>query len=138
MKDPKRDVPAKNHWRFIDRGSELRPYCCSTASLVEIDENGLTKSHKWFMVGGQNDSGPTGTVEVMEFTDPNPRWRNVGTMLQPLATTKVVLLPDGNVLVGQGVNRTVRAPPATRSASTRRKDISSRSSTLATWTAGRA
>jgi hypothetical protein len=107
LKDPKRDVPAKNHWKFLDRGSELRPYCCSTASFVEIDESGLTKSHKWFMIGGQNASGPTGTVEVMDFTDGNPRWRNVGTMLQPLATTKAVLLPDGNVLVGQGVNRTV-------------------------------
>jgi hypothetical protein len=111
MKDPKRDVPAKNHWKFLDRGSELRPYCCSTASLVEIDESGLTKSHKWFMIGGQNASGPTGTVEVMDFTDRTPRWRNVGTMLQPLATTKVVLLPDGNVLVGQGVNRGVTCAP---------------------------
>ena len=32
-------------------------------------------------------------------------------MLQPLATTKVVLLPDGNVLVGQGVNRDVTCAP---------------------------
>src|SRR5262249_50616438 len=34
-----------------------------------------------------------------------PRWKIVGSILQPLATTKAVLLPDGKVLIGQGVNR---------------------------------
>ena len=29
----------------------------------------------------------------------------MGSILQPLATTKAVLLPDGKVLIGQGVNR---------------------------------
>ena len=36
---------------------------------------------------------------------PTPRWEKVGDILQPLATTKAVLLPDGKVLIGQGVNR---------------------------------
>jgi galactose oxidase-like protein/Kelch motif protein len=108
IQDPKRNIPATNHWTFLDKGLEVRPYCCSTASFIEIDENGLTKSHKWFMISGEDAAGdPTGTVEVMEFTDPSPRWRRVGSILQPLATTKVVLLPDGQVLVGQGVNRSV-------------------------------
>jgi hypothetical protein len=40
-----------------------------------------------------------------EFTDAQPRWKKVGNILQPLATTKAVLLPDGRVLIGQGVNR---------------------------------
>ncbi|HEU4893833.1 MAG TPA: galactose oxidase-like domain-containing protein [Vicinamibacterales bacterium] len=111
MKDPKRSTPAKNHWTFLDKGAELRPYCCSTASFVEINADGLTTSHKWFMISGQDAAGdPTGTVEVMEFTDPAPKWRKVGSILQPLATTKVVLLPDGQVLVGQGVNRGVTCP----------------------------
>jgi hypothetical protein len=108
MKDPAREIPAKNHWTFIDRGSEVRPYCCSTASLVEIGANGQTVSHKWFMISGQDAAGrQTGTVEVIEFTDTAPRWRTVGSIQQPLATTKVALLPDGNVLIGQGVNRAV-------------------------------
>ena len=108
MKDPNRNVPAKNHWTFLDKGLEVRPYCCSTASFIEIDENGLTKSHKWFMISGEDaDGDPTGTVEVMEFTDPTRLHRGLGSILQPLATTKVVLLPDGQVLVGQGVNRSV-------------------------------
>ena len=106
LKDPKRDVPAKNHWKLIDTASEVRPYCCPTASLIEIDGNGHTLSHKWFMISGQDANGEqTGTVEVIDFIDPNPRWKIVGSILQPLATTKAVLLPDGKVLIGQGVNR---------------------------------
>jgi Galactose oxidase-like, Early set domain/Kelch motif len=106
MKDPNRDIPAKNHWTLVDTASEVRPYCCPTASLIEIDAAGRTVSHKWFMISGQNASGDqTGTVEEIEFTDPNPRWKIVGSILQPLATTKAVLLPNGKVLIGQGVNR---------------------------------
>ena len=106
LKDPNRNVPAKNHWKLIDTASEVRPYCCPTASLIEIDGNGHTLSHKWFMISGQDaDGNQTGTVEVIDFADPNPRWRFVGNILQPLATTKAVLLPDGKVLIGQGVNR---------------------------------
>jgi hypothetical protein len=105
MQDPNRSVPAKNHWTLLDTASEVRPYCCPTASLLEIDGDGRTVSHKWFMISGQNASGQTGTVEVIDFAESNPRWKKVGSILQPLATTKAVLLPDGKVLIGQGVNR---------------------------------
>jgi hypothetical protein len=106
LKDPNRDTPAKNHWRLLDTAQEVRPYCCPTASLIEIDADGHTVSHRWFMISGQDADGEqTGTVEEIEFTDANPRWRKVGDILQPLSTTKAVLLPDGKVLIGQGVNR---------------------------------
>jgi hypothetical protein len=106
MKDPAREVPAKNHWTFIDKGAEVRPYCCSTASLLEIDKDGHTVSHRWFMISGQDAEGrQTGTVEVIDFTQGAPQWKTVGAIQQPLATTKVVLLPDGSILIGQGVNR---------------------------------
>ncbi|HKY27113.1 MAG TPA: galactose oxidase-like domain-containing protein [Pyrinomonadaceae bacterium] len=106
LKDPKRNIPAKNHWTLIDTASEVRPYCCPTASLIEIDGDGHTVSHKWFMISGENADGEqTGTVELIDFTDRNPRWTIVGSILQPLATTKAVLLPDGKVLIGQGINR---------------------------------
>ena len=106
LKDPNRNVPAKNHWTLVDTALEVRPYCCPTASLVEIDANGQTSSHKWFMISGQNASGDqTGTVEEIEFTDASPKWKKVGDILQPLSTTKAVLLPDGKVLIGQGLNR---------------------------------
>jgi hypothetical protein len=106
LNDPNRHLPAKNHWTLLDTALEVRPYCCPSASLLEIDADGRTVSHKWFMISGQNESGDqTGTVEAIEFTDTTPRWRKVGSILQPLATTKAVLLPDGRVLIGQGVNR---------------------------------
>jgi hypothetical protein len=106
MNDPKRDVPAKNHWTLVDTAAEVRPYCCPTASQIEIDKDGHTVSHKWFMISGNNADGEqTGTVESIEFTDKNPQWEIVGSIQQPLATTKAVLLPDGKVLIGQGVNR---------------------------------
>jgi hypothetical protein len=105
LKDPNLNIPAQNHWTLVDTGSEVRPYCCPTASLVEIDAHGHTVSHQWFMISGTNDSGQTGTVERIDFADVCPRWEIVGSILQPLATTKAVLLPDGKVLIGQGVNR---------------------------------
>jgi hypothetical protein len=116
LKDPNRNVPAKNHWTLMDTASEVRPYCCPTASLIEIDREGNTVSHKWFQISGTKDGAQTGTVEVVEFTDPAPRYRIVGSILQPLSTTKAVLLPDGKVLIGQGVNRsncTVDGRPCT-------------------------
>ena len=106
MRDPNRDVPAKNHWTLVDTAAEVRPYCCPTASQIEIGGDGHTVSHKWFMISGNNAAGEqTGTVESIDFTDPNPQWQIVGEIQQPLATTKAVLLPDGKVLIGQGVNR---------------------------------
>ena len=105
LKDPNRNMPARNHWTLVDTASEVRPYCCPTASQIEIDGNGRTVSHQWFMISGTDASGQTGTVERIDFADASPRWEKVGNILQPLATTKAVLLPDGKVLIGQGVNR---------------------------------
>lgn len=107
MKDPNRSLPAQNHWIALDEADEVRPYCCPTASLIEIGRNGQTMNHRWFMISGQKDGRQTGTVEVMDFTDASPRWSTVGSIQQPLSTTKAVLLPDGKVLVGHGVNRGV-------------------------------
>lgn len=105
MKDPKREVPARNHWRQLDEAEEVRPYCCPTASLIEINADGETVSHKWFMISGQRGGQQTGTVEVMDFTHAVPQWATVGSIQQPLSTTKAVLLPDGKVLIGHGINR---------------------------------
>jgi hypothetical protein len=112
MNDPNRDVPAKNHWTLLDTASEVRPYCCPSASLIELNANGDTVSHKWFMISGerQNPTPPggttvTGTIEVIDFAHPIPRWRPAGQLLFPLTTTKAVVLPDGKVLIGHGLNR---------------------------------
>jgi hypothetical protein len=113
MEDPNRNVPAQNHWKALDEADEVRPYCCPTASLLEINADGTTVSHKWFMISGQKDGRQTGTVEVMEFTDPVPQWRTVGSIQQPLATTKAVVLPNGKVLIGHGINRATGAGACT-------------------------
>jgi Domain of unknown function (DUF1929)/Kelch motif len=108
LKDPNRDVPGQNHWELLDTASEARPYCCPTASLIEIDSRGNTKSHRWFMLGGNSNtvpSVPTPVIEMIEFLDASPRWKDVGEVLQPLTTTKAVLLPNGKVFIGQGLNR---------------------------------
>jgi hypothetical protein len=109
MNDPNRDVPAKNHWTLLDTASEVRPYCCPSASLIELDAAGNTVSHRWYMISGRaispTQTTPSGTIEVIDFADETPRWRPAGQLLTPLTTTKAVVLPDGKVLVGHGLNR---------------------------------
>jgi hypothetical protein len=105
LRDPRRDVPGSRHWRLLDTAADVRPYCCPTASLVEIDAAGRTVSHQWLMISSRGADGVTGLIEAIDFTDPRPRWRQVGEMLVPLATSNAVVLPDGRVLIGHGLNR---------------------------------
>lgn len=105
LSDPNRDIPGQNHWELLATASEVRPYCCPTASLIAIDDDGHTVSHRWFMISGTSASGPTATIEGIDFTDASPRWTTVGGLIHPLTTTKVVVLPDGKVFIGQGLNR---------------------------------
>jgi hypothetical protein len=106
MTDPNRNIAGKNHWTLLDTAQEVRPYCCPTASLIEIDGNGQTVSHKWIMISGLDAEGsPTATIETIDFAAPNPRWRPAGQLAYPLTTRKAVLLPDGKVLLGHGLNR---------------------------------
>ena len=106
LRDPDRDSPARNHWELLDTASESRPYCCPGASLLEIDEKGRTVSHKWFLFTGQDNvtRRPTATIEMIDFTDPLPRWRRVGNLIQPSTTSKAVALPDGKVFIANGLN----------------------------------
>jgi hypothetical protein len=108
MKDPARDVPAKNHWTLLDATRETRAYCCPTASLVEIDGDGKTLSHKWFMISGQTTTGgATDTIEVIDFAEQTPAWKPAGKLPYALTTRKAVVLPDGKVLLGHGLNRSL-------------------------------
>ncbi len=106
LRDPDRDSSARNHWELLDTASESRPYCCPGTSLLEIDENGRTVSHKWFLFTGQDNvtRRPTATIEMIDFTDPLPRWRRVGSLIQPSTTSKAVALPDGKVFIANGLN----------------------------------
>jgi hypothetical protein len=105
LSDPNRNIPGQNHWELLATASEARPYCCPTASLIKIDKHGQTVSHKWFMISGTSASGPTATIEMIDFTDASPQWATVGELIHPLTTSKAVVLPDGKVFIGQGLNR---------------------------------
>jgi hypothetical protein len=105
MKDPRRDVAGKRHWTLLDTSSEVRPYCCPTASLVELDATGRTVSHQWLMISGRPGGAVSGTIEMIDFMDPRPRWKKIGELPYPLTTTKAIVLPDGKVLIGHGLNR---------------------------------
>ncbi len=106
LKDRNRDIPAENHWTLLAEASDDRHYCCPTASLLETDRNGRTVSHKWFMFSGRDRAVPprfTATIEEIDFTDRSPQWRKVGELIHPSTTSKVVVLPDGKVLIGNGL-----------------------------------
>lgn len=105
LNDPKRDTPAENHWTLLAEAARDRHYCCPTASLIETDQSGRTVSHKWYMFSGRDrDTGSlTATIEEIDFTERSPRWRIVGQLLHPSTTSKAVILPDGKVLIGNGL-----------------------------------
>jgi hypothetical protein len=104
MRDPRRSMPAENHWRLLDTAAEPRPYCCPTASMLEIDKDGQTVSHKWFMFSGRDAAGgATSTIEVIDFAERTPRWRKAGNLIHPGNFSKAVLLPDGKVFIGHGL-----------------------------------
>lgn len=105
LKDPDRGVPAQNHWTLLAEAAVDRHYCCPTASLVETDKNGRTVSHKWFMISGRERAtgAITGLIEQLELTERSPIWRAVGQLIHPSTTSKAVVLPDGKVLIGQGL-----------------------------------
>jgi hypothetical protein len=106
LRDPNRDIPARNHWELLDTASESRPYCCPMSSLLEIDKSGHTVSHKWVLFSAQDNvtRRPTATIEMIEFAHTLPRWLHVGNLLRPMTTSKAVVLPDGKVFVAQGLN----------------------------------
>ena len=105
LKDPNRDVPAENHWTLLAEASRDRHYCCPTASLVETDKLGRTVSHRWYMFSGRDRAtgAITDTIEQIEFTDAAPQWKTVGALLHPSTTSKAVILPDGKILIGNGL-----------------------------------
>ena len=103
MQDQARNEPAKNHWTLLDTADVARPYCCPTASLVEIDGDGRTVSHRWFLIGGAE----TPAIMGIDFAEESPRWFQAGALPYALSTRKAVVLPNGKVLLGHGLNRSL-------------------------------
>ena len=105
LRDPRRDTPAENHWSLLAEAAVDRHYCCPTASILETDKHGRTVSHKWYMFSGRDRATGafTAVIEVLDFTERTPQWRKVGELIHPSTTSKAVLLPDGKVLLGNGL-----------------------------------
>ena len=57
---------------------------------------------KIMYAGGGNP--PTATAEVIDLNQPNPQWRNVGSMSVARRQTNATILPDGTVLVTGGTS----------------------------------
>jgi len=109
LKDPKRDVPAENHWQHIataanahDSGAAVR--------MVEIKHDG-TWSQKVFLFGGNNGEGPTengASAEMIDLSkmpglsDPLLKYHSLQDLTQPANQNNVVALPDGTLLVVGG------------------------------------
>ncbi|MGQ0835589.1 MAG: galactose oxidase-like domain-containing protein [Gammaproteobacteria bacterium] len=108
LEDPARGVRAapadeNRFWELLDTAAESRPYCCPTASFVELDRHGRTVSHRWYMISGTAAGRSTATIEVIDFADSVPRWRTAGALTHPNNTGKAVLLPDGTVFFNNGL-----------------------------------
>ena len=104
VKDPNRATAAEKHWKLLAEAAEIRPYCCPSASMIEIDKDGHTTSHKWYMFSGRDSSGGfTSTIEMIDFASQSPQWKKVGDLVQRSNFSKAVLLPDGKVFIGHGL-----------------------------------
>ena len=104
-RDSARETPAENHWTLLAEAGVNRHYCCPTASLTKTDRSGKTRSHRWYMISGRTDTGGiVGTIESLEFASASPAWAPAGALVHPSITSKAVVLPDGKVLIGHGLN----------------------------------
>jgi len=128
MADPNVNVPGENHWTRIDRSHNRYPYSNPMVDYTVIAENGKTKSHKLYLIGGTHPScasgvdpdgnsclpadpfaGTTGRlIEQIELSDGNggpavnPKWSIWGRLIQTTSASHALALPDGNIFSSGG------------------------------------
>ena len=108
LADPNRNVPGENHLTFVDSGTDDHASYFGTAELLALGVDGKLLSHKVAAFGGQRPDPVTGrtvvtaTVEMIDFADPNPMWRQMQPLYQPARGTKVTPLADGTVIIAGG------------------------------------
>ncbi|MEX0732011.1 MAG: galactose oxidase early set domain-containing protein [Aquisalimonadaceae bacterium] len=96
LNDPDRDVPAGNHWDFVDTASAAH-YGGASAQIVRINADG-TWSQQVYVFGG----GGIATAEFIDFSDPEPSWQQIDDLATPVNQNNAVILPDGKILVVGG------------------------------------
>jgi hypothetical protein len=91
--------PSTNSW---SRAVARQNFGSRTDTLSSVQLPGLTEIMN---IGGKNKvSGTTATAEIIDLSEPTPRWRYTGSMHYPRIDGNAVLLPDGTVLmVGGGL-----------------------------------
>jgi hypothetical protein len=96
--DPRRNIPAENHWEHIDTFQHALGYCCGAVDIVKIGPKGKTVSHKWIVAAaGAPD------IEMIDFADPHPQIEQVSNVLyQSGRGIHLAALPDGTVLLRGG------------------------------------
>lgn len=104
LEDPLRDVPAGNHWKFIDTALNAHDGGAS-AMLVTIHLDG-TWSQKVVAFGGDNGlrAPVVATAEMIDYSQPQPKWQQQSNLIQPTTQNNVVALPDGKLLLVGGRN----------------------------------
>jgi hypothetical protein len=119
LADPKRNVPGENHWgRLIDTADDAHDSGAAgrlidtaddahdsgaAVRLVTINADG-TSSQKVFLFGGNSgvDADDVATAEMIDFSDPEPRWQVIDPLALPANDNNAVVLPDGHIVVFGG------------------------------------
>jgi len=105
LADPDREVPAENHWEFIDE-AQIAHRFGATADILRIGDNGDTLYHKFAIFGGQDSQDnykvASKIVEMIDYTDTRPRWERQGDLLKAAWSNYATVLPDGQVFIVGG------------------------------------
>jgi len=100
---PNRDLPAEDHWTLVATASIAHDDGAG-AALWTLDDVGMPSSQKVALFGGTNGRGSeaSATVEMIDFEDAVPAWRQGQPLQLPASQNNAVVLPDGKVIIAGG------------------------------------
>ena len=95
--------PATNSWSFVD--DTVAQYRYSAPAVL------LPGLQKVLFIGGDNGNSALASAEIIDLSQPSPRWRATAPMSFKRRHANGVLLPDGKVLVvGGGLGESYANP----------------------------
>jgi hypothetical protein len=101
--DPYRDDPAEDHWTLVANAASAHDSGAG-AALWTLDEMGMPSSQKIVLFGGSDGRGSQANaiVEMIDFEDPAPTWRQQQPLVRPASQNNAQVLPDGKVVIFGG------------------------------------
>jgi galactose oxidase-like protein len=101
--DPSRDDPAEDHWTLVANAASAHESGAG-AALWTLDEMGMPSSQRIALFGGTNGSGSEASaiVEMIDFEEAVPAWRQQQPLERPASQNNAVALPDGKVVIVGG------------------------------------